>query len=832
MYAEERSTMRKNSLMNCFLWVGIAFWATIGCTQEPSGIQAKYREKWIHPGIDFPGLPMVESGYMGWAVDIEGDTAVVSTPFGPLATGMVQVFQFENEMWIWKATLRASDESPMNCFGSSVSIEGDTIAVGANNSHTEKGDQAGAVYLFEKPADGWRDITETVKLVADQVQAMDVFGYSIDLENDTLVVGAPYTDIGGIENIGCVYVYTKPATGWSTNASYAVLIPNEPTESMSFGEDVAIHRDTIAVGAPQANGMQGCVCLYEKPASGWVSMAETAVLKVQIQSESETDKRIYFGRSVALSDDTLVVGTNTVGKCAYVFAKPENGWGNAAGPVRLSSSLEGIRIGWRVNISGDTIAVSDDNNGGVHVFEKPVGGWKDSVETARIEMPPMQGWPDFGWDSAISGNRILIGARYDNSAGFQAGSAFVYEKQGTHWGENDVYTQFINGNHRGDLFGRTLAMDGNTAVVGTPQCDEAMVYVYENDRWNYAGTLTPGPLKYPAQFGQSVGISGDTIVVGAPYAPMENGSSQDSGMAYVFVKPAPGWTSMKPTAQLYCSTMDISQEFAGAVAISGDTIVIGSPLNNGVGMYSGNVYVYEKPETGWASMGETATLQPEGLSESFRYGYSVSIDGNIIAAGCGNNPQVYVFEKKDGGWESRAETAILSVPELLRESIRSYGTSILVSGNSIAVAAPMQTNEDVNSGAIYIYHRPDTGWVNTEREDTMLLPPINLPLLQFGYSLAMDGDYLLVGTPTHTKTLIYTGAAFLYERRDDRWVLIQELHAENPIKNAQYGTALALKNGRLLIGMPRDNPGGENSGSVLVYDLKDTLSAIDGYWQY
>ena len=189
----------------------------------------------------------------------------------------------------------------------------------------------------------------------------------------------------------------------------------------------------------------------------------------------------------------------------------------------------------------------------------------------------------------------------------------------------------------GDLFGVSVAMDGNTAVVGSLEAlggvGAAYVFVKPGTGWrNMTETakLTPSDGNIGEEFGATVSISGNTIVVGAPSASV-GGVVQ--GAAYVFVKPATGWKDMTETAKLSATDGADGALFGGGVGTSGNTIVVGASAGGTGDPSPGSAYVFVEPVGGWTDMTQTAELTASDGVDYNDFGSSVGISGRTVIVG-------------------------------------------------------------------------------------------------------------------------------------------------------------------------------------------------------
>jgi hypothetical protein len=384
------------------------------------------------------------------------------------------------DTWSQQAKLTASDGAFMDQFGASVSISGDTLVIGARY---DDGNQ-GSAYIFEKQVGGWSDMTETAKLTASDGASLDQFGVSVSISGDIVVIGARGND--GFR--GGAYVYKKPVGGWVDMTETAKLTASDSAASQVFGSSVAICGDTIVVGADgdTENGFKsGAAYVFEKPAGGWTDMTETAKLLA-------SDGAAYddFGASVAISGDTVIVGANGddltyAGQgSAYVFVRPVGGWVEKITETAKLTASDGSAsdyFGVFVAIDGNTVVIGAPgvditngvtiyNVGRAYVFEKPMGGWDDMTETAKLNASDGDANSDFGASVGISLDTVAIGAWGNNG---YIGAVYIFEKSGDSWTDMTETAKLLaNDGAAYDDFGYSVAIDQDTVVAGAHLDDD------------------------------------------------------------------------------------------------------------------------------------------------------------------------------------------------------------------------------------------------------------------------------------------------------------------------------------------------------------------------
>jgi hypothetical protein len=375
--------------------------------------------------------------------------------------------------WMQLAKLTESDGATYDWFGTSVAISGSTVVVEPGGYVSNR-----AVYVFEKPSTGWGDMTQTAELTPS---VGHLYG-SVAIDGNTIIAGGS----GGSEDYGAVYVYVKPSTGW-TNMTETAQLTSSFGQYYPLGNQVAISGNTVLT-----DSLEGTTVVFVKPSAGWktVSTADATLIMP------------YGTASMAVSQNgTVVLGAldeNYLEGSAFVFLKPLGGWkGNVTPVAQLVPSDPTFFFGRSVSIDddGDTVVGGAYNgcefcdNGAVYVYVRPSRGWVNMTQTAKLKPPDNLA---LGTSVAIAGTgeRIVAGAPWVN-VGTNQFQGIVY-----------MFRKPVNGWKSTKKFSSELA-----ASDGAP-----------ND-----------------QLGAAVGICGDAIVAGAPYAMI--GSNSQQGAAYVFGKP-------------------------------------------------------------------------------------------------------------------------------------------------------------------------------------------------------------------------------------------------------------------------------------------------------
>ncbi len=332
------------------------------------------------------------------------------------------------------------------------------------------------------------------------------------------------------------------------------------------------------------------------------------------------------------------------------------------------------------------------------------------------------------------------------------------------------------------------------------------------------------------EFGYAVAINGDTAIIGAPF---NDGAITNRGAAYIFVKAGAGWVQQ---AKLVAPDAAAEDQFGRSVAISGNTAVIGVPFSDISGVINaGSVYVFVRSGTVW-NFQQKLTVPAGDLGANDGFGAAVTIDGDYLAAGCplddefgSDRGAAYTFLRTGTVWNQQAK---LIAPDGVAND--QFGTSISLSGNTALVGSPLSDlgpGAD-DRGAAYTFLRTGTAW-NPEFKMTPNVGGIND---RFGTSVAINGDTAVVGAPLLDAGFTDAGGAYTFQRSGLNWQFQQRLLAGDGNQDDQFGQAVSLSGNKIVVGAYLDDfPTTTNQGSTYVFmfgaggwQLTDKLVANDG----
>jgi hypothetical protein len=387
-------------------------------------------------------------------------------------------------------------------------------------------------------------------------------------------------------------------------AQLAELTPTTRVDQDWFGVTSAISGNTVVVGAFDANiEKTGAAYVYVKPSSGWGNMTQTAAL-------TPSDAGEGFGTSVAISGNTIIVGAANASNlnhqtpqnqgpgAAYIFVKPVSGWKDMTETAKLTASdgADGDAFGYNVSISGNTAAVgalfAHSGAGAAYVFVKPASGWSKMTQTGELTVSDSSTFDNMG-SVAISGSTVVTGAYGHNNF---MGAAYVFVRPSTGW-KNMTQTAEFKSTQANQIYGFSVATDGKTAIVGAVGGQQgigaAFLYVKPNSGWKntskFTAKLTASSASQVSGLSQGISISGKAIVLGAPGTTV--GSNSGQGAVLVYIEPTTGWkTTSRFAAKLTGSDGAANDNLGVSAAVSGSTI-IGGATKSGP---PGEAYVFGK----------------------------------------------------------------------------------------------------------------------------------------------------------------------------------------------------------------------------------------------
>ena len=434
--------------------------------------------------------------------------------------------------------------------------------------------------------------------------------------------------------------------------------------------------------------------------------------------------------------------------------------------------------------------------------------WNRLLREAFVKASNPGGDDDFGKSIAADGDTIVVGARSEDSSAVGAngdqdddsasnsGAAYVFVRRGSTWTQ-EAYLKASN-TEQGDAFGGAVAVSGDTIVVGAPFEDggstgvdgdesdnsaplsgAAYVFVRNGTTWTQQAYLKPSNTDAGDRFGESVAISGETIVIGATgersntvliNGDQANNNLPRAGAVYVFVRNGTTWSQEAYVKPFNTAPDDL---FGASVAISGDTVAVGAyQQDNDSPFFSGAAYAFVRTGTSWA---QQAYLKASNAGADDHFGWSVAVHGDRLLVGA---PQ-----------EESAATG--------------------VNGN--------QNDDSLHqAGAAYLFERVGTTW----SQEAYLKPRDTNIGYDFGWSVALEGDTLAIGSPgkSFSQPANGTGLVNRFLRSGSTWVAHPRRLRSIDSQFGAFGYAIAMSGDLVAAGAHKESSLATGSGAALVFD--------------
>ncbi len=735
-----------------------------------------------------PTVPTCDEVSFGESTGISGDFAIVGAPGdslnGPPNAGVAYVYARSSSGWLLQATLQSNTPMTSGRFGCSVTIDGDTLAVGDDSQSQVH------VFTFSEITSTW---IRQATLQGGDTATSDQFGSSVHMNDDTLVVGAILDDDSGT-NAGAAYVFTRTGGIWTEHSK---LLGSAVDENHRFGTSVSVQGDHLLVGSPHGNGDRGEVYAFECSGGSW-NEEDRFVAANSVASDR-------FGFSVSMSGQVALIGApfrdgaEESAGAAYFFSRSESTWTEQQ---EISGDAgHFFEYGYSVDVDGTTAVIGTPEfqggaSGSIYVYTVAGNIW--SMEEKMTGNGGI-----FGSSVSICGDDVFAGApRFEclDEFGFPRGrgEAIAYSRIGSIWNETARKTPIGTNLIEDASYGTSVANDrGITAVAAPFYGSNGTVFLFGvGNSSRLEGDVAGG------RFGSAVSVSGTTLAVGA----------ESENRVHIYVLENGSWTLQASIEGLDTSNGD---QFGSAVDLDGDTLAVGAILEDGSGNNAGAVYVFTRTGTMWT---QEAKLLGSLVSSDARFGTSLSLDGDSLLVGApfgGPNfrGEVYSFQRSDIVWTEEQVFFGNDSTDLDR-----FGFSVALSGSSALIGAPQHDGVNMNDGAAYVFSRLGSLWTQEQK-----LTGDTGHFFHFGCSVTLDADVAVVGTPEFQGNA--TGSAYLFLRNGDTFSLEKKIVANDSFNSVNFGEAVAISRenddkATLVVGDPRGTISGVNNGSASLFTIR------------
>ena len=672
----------------------------------------------------------------GTSVSISGNHVVIGAPNDDdagYASGSAYIFARNGETWAQQAKLIANDATERDQFGHSVSISGDTAIVGTRGN---------SAYIFVRDGETW---IQQAKLTASDAEARDYFGTSVSISGENAIVGAPGDPSRGFS--GSAYIFARSGGTWSEQQK---LTASDAARRDRFGCSVSINRENAIVGAEYDDDDSGSAYIFVRSGEIWIQQAKLTA--------SDAGKYNYFGCSVSISGNTAIVGTRLNSDSAYIYDF-------TTAPSPQINVINSISFG-KIHVAGaTTFTVSISNTG--------------SAPLNVVEIT-----------STLS--RILTISE----------TSFIVAPGATH----DItltLTPFTPGSTSGILMINSNAPD--LPLVKIPITGDAEFHVCEQTAigTNFSEVkLTASDAGWNDNFGNSVFISGEYAIVGNPN---DDDAGEFSGSAYIFVRNGKTWVQQ---AKLIANDADTKDGFGESVSISGDYAIVGASGDDDVRESSGSAYIFIHSGGIWI---QKEKLTASDATRRDYFGSSVSISGDTAIVGAKGDDSAYIFVRSGETWVQQAK---LIASDVERKDY--FGSSVSISQDYAIVGAYGDDDAGESSGSAYIFVRSGETWI----QQAKLMESDATEGDRFGHSVAINGDTAIVGAYGDDDAGESSGSAYIFVRNGEGWVQQAKFIASDAEESDWFGGSVSINGDTAIVGATGNYLG----GSTYIYNFTTTLS--------
>jgi len=722
----------------------------------------------------------------GTSVSVSGNRMVVGAPrysLNSIKHGAVYVFDFDGNKWNESQILTPFDGEENDEFGTSVSLSGNRLLIGAPRDNNS----TGTVFIYDFDGVSW---LFTEKLHANDGGVGDKFGISVSLDGNRALIGASafFNDDLGLES-GAAYIFELNNNVWSQTEMLLASDASSFIFDIKFGTSVSLLGTRALIGSES-----GTAYLFDFDGNDWL---ETTILTVADTSDS-------FGRSVSLTNNRALIGSaghNSSAGAAYIFDFDNNTWSQSK-KLQANDAESFANFGYSVNIIGNRALISavfeSENgpaSGAAYVFDFDGNTWTQSQKFTAIDATTGD---EFGFSVSLTNDRLIIGARYDDSNGDNSGSVYVFDHNGSSWNQSHKVLAVAGNGAADDFFGTSVSIDGNRALIGAPgdadngpDSGAAYLFDFDGNNWNQTQKVTADDASAGDEFGSSVSLFDDRALIGA------SGVISNKGAAYLFDFDGNSWNQTKKTI---ASDGIAGDYFGGSVSLSGNRALIGA--------YGyGTAYFFDFNGSNWT---QSQQIFPDGTAGD-NFGYSVSLFGNRALIGANENDQfsgaAYLFDFDGSNW-NQTQKIVAKDADIDDQ----FGDSVSLSGDRVLIGASGDDENGNAAGAAYLFDFNGNSWHQTEKITANDAGTDDV----FGSSVSLSGNRALIGASGG-------GAAYLFDFDGSNWSQNQKIIAADGETGDVFGSSVSLSGTGALIGAIGNDDRGDDSGAAYIFTTPSDL---------
>ena len=762
------------------------------------------------------------------------------------------------------AKITADDGIAGDNFGLSAAIDGDYVLVGAYKAEGAA-KESGVAYLFKRHADN--TLTQISKLTASDGRVGEDFGSAVAIYGDYMVIGARYSDNDAGSKAGSAYLFKRQSN--DTVIQIAEITADDANSNDFFGMSVAMQGEFIAIGATGDDDIassSGAVYLFKHISDSNI----TQVGKLTIADGVQNDR---FGNALAMNEEHLLVGTavgeETGGGVAYLFERHDDTFSQIA-KLSVDDAPSGYRFGASVAMDDELMVIG--GYGDVNAEPIPAYLFKrnsDNSVTQLAKFGTEEGviGDYFAESVAISGNTIVVGAYGDEEHGKWSGSAYVF-KVDDDYNVTQVKKLSDPDGDTEDYYGYPVVASGDYIAVGASGDGAGSVSLFGtnirsgvyllNSNNNYEvdeNLFSTVPIT--TLYGTAYETGDITMALSGADAgsfSIENGAlSFVSDLDYemptdanvdnhydlqVTLQDTQGNTINKAfsisvkdkkvlaAAKAMAGDGESEDWFGYSVAVSGEYVLVGSYLDDDADRSSGSAYLFKRQAGN--TLVEVAKITADDEKTYAEFGYSVAMDGEYMVIGARNDyddvaqtGSVYVFKRNSD--ESVTQLAKLRASDGGNDD--EFGHSVTIDGDYLLIGARHDDDGENNSGSAFLFKRYADDNISQiaklKAED-----PGNGD--EFGWSVGIDGNYMIVGAYRDDVQATDTGSAYLFKRNSDENVTqVAKLVASDRESHDLFGNAVAIHGNYVLVGANGDDTISKDSGSAYLFKLESNNSVTE-----
>ncbi len=686
-------------------------------------------------------------------------------------------------------------------------------------STSNQNSNMGAVYAFEYTDNlGWVFLQ---KLIASDASTGDFFGYSIDAEENVLVVGAEREDT----NNGAVYIFRKNSLGqWIETQK----LEASDESGDYFGSSVSIDNNIIAVGSrgeDTTNNNSGAIYVFNRVGSAWT---ETQKIKT---NDPDADDNIGNG-TVDINGNHIIASAQSDDEfgsdagALYVFYLENNTWTQQA-KIVATETMAGDGFGKNAALYGNTIIVGNDlaAGGGTlrgesYIFTKTGDEW---IQTQTLTASNSADNYGFGSCVDIYENSIVIGSFLEDTTAADSGASYIFTKTASTWSEQSTQKMWdtVQVSAR---YGNNCSIHKNLSFIAASAED---VGGQNNRGAGYMISPTdPSPphlvSSNPSDGASSVSFNTNITLTFNDIVTTNTGNIEiyeyDTDTLFETIDVTSGRVTGLGTTELVIDPigeMDIGKEYY--LLIDQDAFVNTAGLGY-LGLSQKTQLNFEvnsnlSPWTNTTPYLDQKFVSPHDDSNSNGFGYSVAVDNNLAISsayredfsGFNDAGAVYFYKQNNNGAWDMAQR--VENPDPANSDV--FGLFVSIEKNTAVIAAFLDDAADTNAGAVYVYNYNGTSW-NLSQKLTASTPE-NGAL--FGSSVDIYGDTIAVGAREENSS---RGAVYIFENQSGVWSETQKITEIDVTAGSSYGTRLSLDGTFLVVGVRN------NHKWVYVYEYNGT----------